>query len=75
MEFQGALSHQTFLVKDFPFLLPPQKQDDWCAFKRVLISNHRFKAASSTFVKKNDNVQHYLEHDFDFWNDRQSHDR
>ena len=33
MEDQGVLNHQTFLVKNFPFLLSPQKQDDRCAFK------------------------------------------
>ena len=65
---RGVLSHQTSLVKNFTFLLPPRKQDDWCAFKWVLITNHRFKAASCTFVKKNDNVQHYFEGKFDFWN-------
>ena len=26
----GVLSHQTFLVKNFSFLLPPRKQDDRC---------------------------------------------
>ena len=69
MEDQGVASHQTFLVKKFTFLLPPRKQNDRCAFKGVLITDHRFKAASCTFVKKNDNVQHYLKDKFDFWND------
>ena len=68
MEDQGVQSHQTYLVKNFTFLLPPRKQDDRCAFKWVLITDHRFKAASCTFVKKNDNVQHYFEDKFDFWN-------
>ena len=36
MEDQGVLSHQTFLVKIFSFILPPRKQEDWCAFKWVL---------------------------------------
>ena len=68
MEDQGVLNHQTFLVKKFPFLLPPRKQDDRCAFKGVKRSR-RFKAASCTFVKKNDNVQHYFDDEFDFCND------
>ena len=70
MEDQGVhvLSNQTFLGKNFPFLLPQRKQDDQCAFNGVLITDHRFKAASCTFVKKNDNVQHYFEDEFDFWN-------
>ena len=63
-----GLSNQTFLGKNFPFLLPQRKQDDRCAFNGVLITVRRFKAASCTFVKKNDNVQHYFEDEFDFWN-------
>ena len=56
MEDQGALSHQTFLVKNKTIGV-------------LSITNHRFKASSCTFVKKNDNVQHYFEDEFDFWND------
>ena len=66
---QGVLSHQTFLVKNFLFCQPPQKQDDQCAFKWVLITDGRFKAASWTFVKKKGNVEHYFKDEFDFWND------
>ena len=71
MEDQGVLSHQTFLAKNFPFLLLPQKQDDRCTFQVSFDNtNRRFKAASCTFVKKNDGkVQHYFEDEFDFWND------
>ena len=48
MEDQGVLSHQTFLAKKFSL----SSTTDY--------SDHRFKAASCTFVKKNDgNVQHY----------------
>ena len=39
-------------------------------------TDRRFKAASCTFVKKNDgNVQHYFKDEFDFWNDWLSHDQ
>ena len=52
MEDQGVLSHQTFLAKNFPFLLPPRKQVHFqVSFD---YTNRRFKAASCTFVKKND---------------------
>jgi len=33
MEDQGVQSHQTFLVKNFSFLQPLQKHDNWCTFK------------------------------------------
>ena len=34
------------------------------------LTDHKFKAASWTFLKKNGNVQHYFEDELDFWNDR-----
>jgi len=39
------------------FLQPPQKHDDRCAFKQVLITDRGFKAASWTLESKNGNVQ------------------
>ena len=35
MEDEGVPSHQTFLVKDFPFHQPLRKQDDRCASFQV----------------------------------------
>ena len=67
MEDQGVLNHQTFLVKTFPFYRRENKTIG--VLSREFWTDHRFKAASCTFVlKKNDNVQHYFEDEFDFWN-------
>ena len=44
MEDQGERSPQNFLVNNFSFLQPRRKQDDRCAFKRVLHTDRGFKA-------------------------------
>ena len=46
MEDQGERSPQTFLVNKFSFPQPRRKQDDRCAFKRVLNTDSGFKAAA-----------------------------
>ena len=56
MEDQGEQSPQTFLVNDFFFPQPQRKQCDWCAFKRVLNTDSRFKAAPWTLENTNGNV-------------------
>ena len=58
MEDQRERSPQTFLVNNFSFLQPWWKQDDRCAFKRVLNTDREFKAAAWTLENKNGNV-HY----------------
>ena len=58
MEDQREQSPQTFLVNNFSFLQPWEKQDNCCAFKRVLNTDCRFKAAVWTLENKNGNVQY-----------------
>ena len=55
MEDQGLQRPQTFLVTNFAFLQPPPTHDDWCAFKRLLNTDRRLKAASWTLENKNGN--------------------
>ena len=57
MEDQHERSPQTFLVYNFSFLQPWPKQGDRCAFKGVLNTDRRFKAAAWTLENKNGNVQ------------------
>ena len=57
MEDQGERSPQTFLVNNFSFPQPGQKQlSDRCPFKRVLNTDGGFKAAAWTLENKNGNV-------------------
>ena len=56
MEDQGERSPHTFLVDNFSFLQPRQKQGDRCAFKRVLNTDSGFKAAAWTLENKIGNV-------------------
>ena len=49
---QGVQSAQTFPVKSFFSLQPPQKHDDQSAFKKVLNSDRGFGAASQTLETK-----------------------
>jgi len=58
MEDQGERSFQTFLVNNFSFLQPRQKQDDRYAFKCILNTDRGFKAAAWTLESKNGNVQY-----------------
>ena len=48
MEDHGEWRSQTFLVNNFSFLQPRRKLDDRCAFKEVLSTDRRFKAAAWT---------------------------
>ena len=69
MEDEGVLSHQTFLVKNFPFLYRRENK----TIAGVLSSEFWLPITDLkqqlTLVKKNDNVQHYFEDKFNFWND------
>ena len=56
MEDQGERSPHTFLVDNFSFLQPRQKQGDRCAFKRVWITDSAFKAAAWTLENRDGNV-------------------
>ena len=58
MEDQHQRSPQTFLVNNFSFLQLWQKQDDRCAFKRVLKTDRGSKAAAWTLENKNGNEQY-----------------
>ena len=58
MEDQREQSPQTFLVNNFSFLQPCEKQGNCCTFKRVLNTDCGFKTAVWTLENKNGNVQY-----------------
>ena len=66
MEDQHEGSPQTFLVNNFSFLQPWRKQDDRCAFKRVLNTVCGCKAAAWTLENKNGNVQYLFKVEVSF---------
>ena len=70
MEDQGVKSPETFLVNNFlSFNHCKNTDDDQCAFKWVLNTDHIFKAASWTLENKNDNVERNFKVEFNFQND------
>ena len=69
MEDQGVLNHQTFWRK-ISLSSTAVKTRRSVNFQVSFDYGSQIKAASCTFIKKNDgNVQHYFEDEFDFWND------